>query len=128
MKYTPKQYAEALHQVISETAPAGQDKVLDNFAALLREDAAFGLMDEIEKEYLRLSGIRTAEVTSASPLGSREEAAIIERLNAYVGGKVELRKKVDEGILGGVVIRMDDELLDGSVRKNLNDLKKELAE
>lgn len=126
MRYSAKQYAEALHAVISETAPASQDKVLDNFTALLREHRALPLMEEIEREYLRLSGVRIAEVTTATPLLPKEESVIIEKLNIYVKGKVELRKKVNEGLLGGIVVRMDDELIDGSVKRNLSDLKKHM--
>ena len=44
-----------------------------------------------------------------------------------VKGKVELKKKIDENILGGVVIKMDDTLIDASVKRSLEDLKKDLS-
>lgn len=126
MRYSPKQYAQALHQAISESAPADQEKILDNFAQILKHSGDLSKLDEIEKEFLSLQGIKQAQVTSARPFSEGEEKRIISELNEYVGAKVELKKKVDEGLLGGVVIKIDDELIDGSVRRSLKDLKNTL--
>ncbi len=130
MKYTSKQYAQALHRAVSESAPAAQDKILDNFVAVLKENGDFSRVDEIQEEFLNYErearGIKLAEVTTAHTLSGGEEKKIVEDLNKYVRGQVELKKKVDEGLVGGVVIRIGDELIDGSVKKTLRDLKNEL--
>lgn len=130
MKYSPKQYATALHQAIFESEPADQDKILDNFVNVLRLSGDVGRIEEIEKEFYNyereIRGIKEAQVTSSRALSQTEEKNIIEELNAMIGGRVELKKKVDEGLVGGVVIKVGDTLIDGSVKKTLKDLKEEL--
>jgi len=131
MRYAPRQYAAALRQAILESSPAAQEKVLDNFAAVLKENGDLTKIDEIETEFLNYEkeakGIKIADVSTARELSGEQEQQIIKELNEYVGGQVELRKKIDEGLIGGVVIRMGDELIDGSVKKNLKDLKESLT-
>lgn len=127
MRFTARQYAETLHAAISETTPQDKDKILDNFVTVLKEQRAFSMIDDIEREYLRLHGIRTGQVTSANALSKQDENDIVEKLNAYVGGQVELKKKIDQGLIGGIVVRVDDELIDGSIKHNLDNLKKALT-
>ena len=130
MGYSPKQYALALYQAISESAPADEGKILDNFTLVLKENRDLGKLDEIEREFIGASkaerGIQTAHVATAQKLSQSEEAKIISELNFYIGHKVELKTKVDAGLLGGVVIKIGDELIDGSVKKSLQDLKEKL--
>ncbi|KKW23321.1 MAG: ATP synthase subunit delta [Parcubacteria group bacterium GW2011_GWA2_51_12] len=131
MRYTPRQYAAALHQAISGSSPADQDKVLDNFVKILKENGDLKSFEDIEKEFHAYEqesrGITTAQVTTASPLSAEQEKKLVAELNDYVSGKVELRKKVDEGLIGGVVIKIGDELLDASLSTNLDNLKKKLV-
>lgn len=130
MRYSPKQYAQALHQAIFESRPADQEKILDNFVTLLKQNQDLGMLDQIEAAFFaferELKGVKLAEVTTARNLGREEESKLIRELNEYVGGQVELKKKIDEGVVGGVLIRIGDELIDGSVRRNLKDLKEQL--
>ena len=104
---------------------------MDNFASLLRENNDLQLFRQIEEEYRNIqreaNGVSLAKVTTASKLSGDAEKKIIKELNDYVKGDVELQTKVDEGLVGGVVVRIKDELIDGSIRKNLENLKEELT-
>lgn len=104
---------------------------MDNFVSVLKENGDLGKIDEIEREFFNYEreakGIKVAKVTTAKELSGAEEQWIIKELNDYVGGRVELKKRVDQGLVGGVVIRLGDELIDGSVKKNLKDLKEQLS-
>lgn len=130
MKFTSRQYASALHQAIFETRPPDQEKILDNFVRLLKEHGDLNKLDEIEKEFYSYDrearGIREANVTSAKPLSLTDEEKLIKDLNAHVGGQVELKKNVDEGLVGGIVVRVGDELIDGSVKNSLEELRRKL--
>jgi len=77
---------------------------------------------------LNKKDIRQVEVTTAHPISRENEQQIINTLNKIVKGSLELKKKVDEQLIGGVVIRVDDQLLDASVKNNLEQLKKELIQ
>ena len=130
--YTAKQYAAALHQAITESSPKDQDKILDNFVTMLKANGDLGMLDEIETEFWKEDrqgrGVKLAEITTAKPLDREQEAKIINDLNKHVGGQVELKKKVDEGLIGGIVVKIGDEMIDGSVKKVLQELKGKLTE
>ena len=68
-----------------------------------------------------------ATATSAAPLGADEIRAITARLEELTGGKIALETAVDASLLGGVVVRVGDRLLDGSVRGRLERLRGQLA-
>lgn len=67
----------------------------------------------------------TAEVTSALPLNKDEEASVKKNVLAKAGAK-EITFKVDPAILGGLVIKIGDKVLDGSVAGKLEGLRQSL--
>ena len=131
MKNTPKQYANALIEVLEQTNPKDQDMVLDNFVKVLAENNDLRLFEEIADEFhkqeLARKGIKQIEVTSAHPINKANEQEIIHELNKLVKGNYELKKEIDEKLIGGVVIRMDDQMIDASVKNSLEELKEELS-
>ncbi len=131
MKFSAKQYAKALMDTIHETNPKDQDKVLDNFARVLAENNDLRLYDQIAEEFHKLDlakqGIKQVEVTSAHPLSRENEKAIVEELNKLVKTKIELKKQVDDRLIGGVVIQMEDQVIDASVKNQLEQLKNNLS-
>ena len=130
MRYTARQYAAALYQAISESRPEDHEKILDNFAFFLKEHGNLGIVKEIEQEFYNYEresrGIKTARVTTARELTSVQEKNIIHELNSILGGQVEVKKKVDEGLIGGIVVRVGEEIIEGSVKGSLEELKEKL--
>jgi F-type H+-transporting ATPase subunit b len=68
----------------------------------------------------------SAEVTSALPLSKEEQTAIKTNVLDKIGAKASIEYRVDPQILGGLVIRIGDKVLDGSVSGQLEDLRKSL--
>jgi len=68
-----------------------------------------------------------AEVTSAISLDEDERARLGRALERAIGKRVRLRAAVDPAILGGLVVRIEDRLYDGSVRTQLDRLRREMA-
>lgn len=102
-----------------------------NLAGLLVLRSRLGLLDSLAKEYGRLvdahHGIEHVQVITAVPLAPSELQQVSGRLAAALGKKVVVESKVDPALLGGLVVRVGDQLIDGSVRKSLELLGKELA-
>ena len=71
--------------------------------------------------------ITVATAISAAPLAEDEIRALTERLEGLTGGKVELEVQVDPSLLGGLVVRVGDRLIDGSVRGRLERLRNRLV-
>jgi F-type H+-transporting ATPase subunit delta len=103
-----------------------------NLVYLLLSRNKFKFVDRLAEEYERLlrdyRGVKSAEVTTAVALDPKETQTLSQRLEAIVGKKVIISNRVDPDILGGFIARIDDSLIDGSVRNELETLKKNLAE
>ena len=131
MKYTVPQYAQALYEALHGTKDMDHEKILDNFARLLQQNGDLGKFSQIEEAFVKhektAKGIKTADVITARKLSGTEQEKLIRELNDYLGTKVDLKKKVDEGSLGGVIIQVEDKLIDGSIKRNLQDLKNNIA-
>jgi len=68
----------------------------------------------------------TAEVTSALPLTEKEQNSIRQELLGAMPGGAEIQFRVDPAILGGVVLRVGDRIVDGSVSGQLQALRQSL--
>lgn len=130
MKISSSQYALALYDAVHQTSDADHDIVLDNFVKILAANGDLGKYQEIETEYKRVEregkGIKEAEVTVAKDI--EINSTLMQSLNEIVGNKVEIKKQIDQGIIGGVVVRVDDTLIDASVRGQLNKLNQSLKQ
>jgi F-type H+-transporting ATPase subunit b len=67
-----------------------------------------------------------AEVTSALPLSKDEQAAVKKNVLDKIGAKANIDFRVDPQILGGLIVRVGDKVLDGSVSGQLEGLRKSL--
>jgi F-type H+-transporting ATPase subunit delta len=72
-------------------------------------------------------GIVVAEVATAVPLDDALRASLTDKLAASLGRPVSLRERVDETILGGIVIKVAGRVLDGSVASQLDGVRRALA-
>ncbi|MDQ3696106.1 MAG: F0F1 ATP synthase subunit delta [Chloroflexota bacterium] len=117
---------ELLDQVLVNGQPEAK-----NLARLLLERDRLDDLPAIHKLFedgIRAErGIVVAEVTTAEPLGAAEQALVKERLAAMTGKQIELRLTVDPEIIGGIIARIGDVLVDGSVLSRLRRLRTRLA-
>lgn len=75
----------------------------------------------------RQRGIAKAEVRSALPLDAKDRAALGRKLRTLAGRKVEMTEVVDPTLIGGVSVRIGDQLYDASVRSRLERLRARLT-
>ena len=75
----------------------------------------------------RYSGVARAEVTTAVPLAEDQRSRVEDLLGGLVGSKIVMTEKVDGNIIGGVIARVGDHLIDGSVRTRLDGLREAVA-
>ena len=118
-----------------ETVASGVFKGLDqrarNLILLLVRRHRIEQLPRVVAEFVRLDeqrqGISHATATSASPLTDLEVKALTARLEQMTGGRIALTTDVDPSLLGGLVVRVGDRLIDGSVRGRLERLRHQLA-
>jgi F-type H+-transporting ATPase subunit delta len=114
-----------IEQLLAGVSPLGL-----NLARLLvsngRVDHAESIRDEFKSLLDTQRGIVHAHVTTAVPIGDEERALLVSRLSQMTGGQVTLQSEVNPEILGGLVVRIGDRLIDGSVRAKLKTLRRQL--
>jgi F-type H+-transporting ATPase subunit delta len=102
-----------------------------NLIGLMLRRGRIEELPRLAAEFRRLDnarqGITLATATSASPLSPDEVRALTERMEQVTGGRVELDVQVDPSLLGGLVVRVGDRLIDGSVRSRLERLRNQLV-
>ena len=69
-----------------------------------------------------------AEVRAAIPLDEQQRSRLADALSRATGKKVELKTVVDESVIGGVVARVGDQVIDGSLRRRLELARERLSE
>ena len=101
--------------------------------SLLVTKGRLGMIGDIADEYQRLvdnyrgiEGAEVAEVTTAIPLDDEEKLKLAQRLTSLLGKPIVLKPKVDSSLIGGIIIRVGDKLIDGSIRSKLVALKRGL--
>ena len=102
-----------------------------NLLSLMLKRSRIDQLPRVAAEFPRLDnarqGITPATATSASPLSPDEVRALQGRLETMTGGRVELDTQVDPSLLGGLVVRVGDRMIDGSVRGRLERLRNRLV-
>lgn len=85
------------------------------------------IIDYFIAEVKRYQGIGIATVTTAVPLREEQRGRIERRLlDTTKYTKMEMHYSVDESLIGGMVVRIGDRVVDSSIRTKLNELQKEL--
>jgi F-type H+-transporting ATPase subunit delta len=109
------------------------DKISDltmNFLMVLAEKGRLNLIREIQAAYNTLEDQQAGRVKgsliTAVELSSKELHRLSEQINRALRKDVELKTKVDPSILGGLILTVEDTLMDASLRSRLDQLSKKL--
>ncbi len=112
-------------------AVTGIDPVFENFLEALierhRTPAIFRIRSRFEELWDDEKQLLPVEVTSSVQLDPGTVESIGSRIREQTGRTVELSSKVDPDILGGIVLRVGNFVLDASIRNRLNQLRKQVA-
>ena len=109
----------------------GQHELVVNFLGLLVERRATALFPAIVREYGALlhesQGRVQASVATAAPLSGEQQTRLAASLGAALDRSVALDVREAPEIIGGMVVRVGDQVIDGSVRSRLAALRRQLA-
>jgi F-type H+-transporting ATPase subunit delta len=101
----------------------------DSLQATLQDQGADDQFDQVVQAFVDLvrgTGPRDAEVTSALPLESAHQDAIVQQLRGKYGPALDIKFTVDPAILGGLIVRVGDRVLDESVRRRLAEVQQRM--
>ena len=122
----PRAKAGVLQDLLGDADP-----LLRNFLLLLAEKGRVGELEEIGHEFERLMAREErrldVELTTAALLTDEEADEIAAQISRASGRKVDMTRKTDPGLIGGIVLQAGSLRLDASVRGRLERLRHELA-
>jgi F-type H+-transporting ATPase subunit delta len=121
---------ETRRALVDGLLPAESSNALSNFAYTLVSEGHITLMDAIVAELRRLAeygpNVLVAEVTTAVAPSEAERSSIEQRLIGRYGNEIDITWRTDAAIIGGVVVRVGDEVTDDSVATRLETLRSAL--
>jgi ATP synthase F1 delta subunit len=125
-QFSTEEKKEGLHKALD-----GADETLVNFLELLLEKhrmpAIFRIRRQFDDRWREENKLLPVQVTSAVELDEETVRKIGEEIGEQTGRKVELASRVDPDILGGIVLRVGNSILDASIRNRLEQLRKQVA-
>lgn len=128
---SPKSPAARKREIVAQILGPGGEPLVANLVGLLIERGRLAMLPQLYADFHELllarQGIAVGDITTAIPLGPDELAAVRGRLKALVGKELELRPHVDPEIIGGIIVRIGDSLIDGSVTSQLRRLRERLV-
>jgi len=110
----------------------GADESLVNFLGVLIENHRMPVIFRIRQEFQRLwdeeNKMLPVEITSAIELDQATTESLGKTIGERAGRKVTLAARVDPDILGGIVVRVGNSILDASIRNRLEQLRRHVAQ
>jgi len=118
-------------EIARKTIPQGASAEVVNFISLLISKNHLDLLGDVilQLEHLSRRGARprVARVTTAVPLAEKERVRVENALTARFGSGLEFEFLVDESILGGLIARVGDEVVDDSIAAKLVALRESVV-
>lgn len=113
-------------------AVEGADPAFMNFLEALierhRMPVIFRIRTDFEALYDKTNKLLPVQVTSAIELDQETIESLGRRIGEQTGNEIELSSKVDPEILGGIVLRVGNFIMDASIRTRLEQLRREVAQ
>lgn len=127
MKLSPQNCGKILYELTKDISAKELDKIIKHFILFLTRKGMLAKIKYIMKEFVDYAkekkGIVKLEIASARDLTKSE----VDKICKHFGQKVETELSVDETLLGGVVIKNRNTILDASLKTQLQRFKKSLS-
>jgi ATP synthase F1 delta subunit len=112
-------------------AVTGADPAFENFLRLLIENHRMPVVFRVRRAFEALwreeNKLLPVQITSAVELDAKTVESIGDKIGEQTGRKIDLSAAVEPDILGGIVVRVGNSVLDASIRNRLEQLRKQVA-
>ncbi|MDQ0203053.1 F0F1 ATP synthase subunit delta [Pectinatus haikarae] len=127
----PQIKSQAKKELMSQILTDSFDSEICNFMLLLIDKHRISLLSEIITSFHALSneaqGIQIAYVKTAFPLTEAQHTTLLKKLETITAKTIQLKINIDSSIIGGVIVKIGDRLIDGSVVGQIKSIKKQLV-
>lgn len=124
--------ADKKHKIINSITDGKISKISQTFIQLLcsknRESNLPGIVTSFIEQFNIIKGIHKVKLTTATPVSEAIKNSFIDKIKATTSiENIEIEAKVNEHLIGGFTLEMDGKLIDASIQRDLNDVKKQFA-
>jgi F-type H+-transporting ATPase subunit delta len=124
--FSTEEKKEGLHKAVT-----GADEAVANFLELLLENHRMPVVFRVRRDFDRLweeeNKLLPVQITSAVELDPSVADRIGDEIGRQTGRTVELTSTVDPDVIGGIVLRVGNSILDASIRNRLENLRKQVV-
>ncbi|MFQ5510250.1 MAG: ATP synthase F1 subunit delta [Candidatus Krumholzibacteriia bacterium] len=128
---SPQVLTEHKRDIVNSTIGKKGSPLFARFVLLLLDKKRFFFIDEIADSYIEIyerhEGILKVEVVTAVPLDASMEKKVVAKLEKETGKKIRITPVTDPEIIGGMILMMEDKIIDGSIRFQLEKLRRDLG-
>lgn len=128
--FNPSISSDDKRDVISKLLDGKVDNILLNFIKILVEKERFGAIEEItnifDKEVYKINNVKKVRVTSAISLNENLRQRLVEKLSSKLNKQIELSTTVNPDIIAGLVIEIDDNVIDVSLKHKFEEMKMQM--
>lgn len=130
MMDSPAMDAGDKQKILEETFAEKVEKILYNFLRILSDKRRMGLFLPIVEQfgtlYRQHIGLLEVEAVTAVAMSENQKQKLQEKLSKLTGKQILLRNSVDASIIGGVILKYNNQEIDGSVREKLSALRHQI--
>ena len=124
--------ADKKNKIINAVTENKISKITQTFIKLLcsknRESILPEIISSFIEQYNKIKGIHKVKLTTATPVTQEIIDSFIRKIESGASGKnIQLETDVNEKLIGGFVLEMEGRLIDASILRDLNDVKKQFA-
>ncbi len=124
----PKMPVEIKRQILEKGFKDRLSPTVLHLLYILLKKHRQAILPEIADRYSELvdtvRGVEVAEIVTAVSLSPAEREALVGSVQRFSTRKVEVRMSVDPGILGGVIVRMGDRVIDGTLKRRFEEIRR----
>jgi F0F1-type ATP synthase delta subunit len=129
MRYTPKKYAQALFEATNGASKSEQEKLFGAFAQLLKRNNDSSLLPRILTAYEQRARAVRGEHKVTITTAKKAQKALLEKVQKRFNGKADIVEEVDERVLGGIKVLIDDQyVIDATFQGRVEQLYNHLLE
>jgi F-type H+-transporting ATPase subunit delta len=127
MKVTAKQYALTLLEITDGKDSKKLEEAILKFSQLIKDNNQLNQIDKILYHFRKLYNIKEAQINTAQEVNKDE----LEKIENYLQGlnkdeTLEIKVNIKQEIIGGIVLKYGDKIVDASLKTRLNQLKNSL--
>lgn len=128
---SPRLQPDEKQRILREALGDKLDRPVLGLLHVLIEKRREPILDNVVDEFERFRDLREgrvhAYVTTARPMTEDEKQTLVRSIAGMTGKEVRLHERLEPKLIGGLVVKVGDRVIDGSVRRRLDRLRRELS-